>query len=110
VVKVREDGRVVNVHALVATGVNADGHREILGLNVASAEDGAGGWRFCAGWSPAACPACSGYLRCPRGQVLMRYASCRSPSLSSSIFDWVPLTSRARSPSDPPPPVIVEPD
>src|SRR5215207_1193429 len=33
-VKVREAGRVVNVHALVATGVNADGHREILGLDV----------------------------------------------------------------------------
>jgi putative transposase len=28
-VKVREDGGVVNVHALIATGVNADGHREI---------------------------------------------------------------------------------
>ena len=41
-VKVREDGRVVNVHALIATGVNADGHREILGLQVTSAEDGAG--------------------------------------------------------------------
>ena len=27
--KVREGGRVVIVHALVATGVNADGHREI---------------------------------------------------------------------------------
>ena len=38
--KVREHGRVVNVHPLVATGVNADGHREILGLDVASAEDG----------------------------------------------------------------------
>jgi putative transposase len=32
VLKVREGGRVVGVHALVATGVNADGHREILGL------------------------------------------------------------------------------
>ena len=31
VLKVREGGRVVNVHALLATGVNADGHREILG-------------------------------------------------------------------------------
>ena len=30
------------MHALVATGVNADGHREILGLQVTSAEDGAG--------------------------------------------------------------------
>jgi len=42
VLKVREGGRVVNVHALVATGVNADGHREILGLQVTTAEDGAG--------------------------------------------------------------------
>ena len=42
VLKVREGGRVVNVHALLATGVNADGHREILGLQVSSAEDGAG--------------------------------------------------------------------
>ena len=42
VLKVREVGRVVNVHALLATGVNADGHREILGLQVTSAEDGAG--------------------------------------------------------------------
>jgi putative transposase len=42
VLKVREGGRVVPVHALVATGVNADGHREILGLQVTTAEDGAG--------------------------------------------------------------------
>jgi putative transposase len=48
-VKVREDGRVINVHALVATGVNADGHREILGLDVASAEDGAGWLAFLRG-------------------------------------------------------------
>ena len=44
--KVREGGRVINVHALVATGVNADGHREILGLQVSSAEDGAGWLAF----------------------------------------------------------------
>jgi transposase-like protein len=46
VLKVREGGRVVNVHALLATGVNADGHREILGIDVASAEDGAGWLAF----------------------------------------------------------------
>jgi transposase-like protein len=44
--KVREGGRVVLVHALVATGVNVDGHREILGLQVSSAEDGAGWLTF----------------------------------------------------------------
>src|SRR5690242_11245341 len=48
-VKVREDGRVVNVHALIATGVNAGGHREVLGLDVASAEDGAGWLAFLRG-------------------------------------------------------------
>ena len=34
--KVREHGRTVNVHALIAVGVNADGEREVLGLDVAS--------------------------------------------------------------------------
>jgi len=40
--KVREGGRTVNVHALIATAVNADGQREILGIDVVSSEDGAG--------------------------------------------------------------------
>jgi putative transposase len=47
--KVREGGRTVNVHVLVATGVNADGHREILGLDVTSSEDGAGWLAFLRG-------------------------------------------------------------
>ncbi|GAA2647763.1 IS256-like element IS1081 family transposase [Dactylosporangium fulvum] len=46
VIKVREHGRTVNVHALVAVGVNADGQREVLGLDVASDEDGAGWLAF----------------------------------------------------------------
>jgi len=46
VLRVREGGRVVGVHALVATGVNADGHREILGLHVTTSEDGAGWLAF----------------------------------------------------------------
>ena len=36
--KVREHGRVVNAVVLVATGVNADGHREVLGVKVATSE------------------------------------------------------------------------
>ncbi|GAA2121536.1 IS256 family transposase [Actinomadura alba] len=47
--KVREGGRTVTVHALIATGVNADGHREILGVDVVSAEDGAGWLAFLRG-------------------------------------------------------------
>jgi putative transposase len=45
-VKVREAGRIVNVHALIAVGVNGDGQREVLGLDVASQEDGAGWLSF----------------------------------------------------------------
>ena len=45
-VKVREGGRIVIVHGLIAVGVNADGHREILGFEVSSAEDGAGWLAF----------------------------------------------------------------
>ena len=47
--RVREGGRIVNVSALIATGVNADGHREILGLDVATGEDGASWLVFCRG-------------------------------------------------------------
>ena len=38
--KVREGGRVINAVALLATGVNGDGHREVLGLRVATSETG----------------------------------------------------------------------
>ena len=38
--KVRKGGRVVNAAVLLAAGVNADGHREVLGLRIATAETG----------------------------------------------------------------------
>src|SRR5436309_1704236 len=44
--KCREGGRIANVAAVVATAVNADGHREILGLDVLTSEDGAGWTAF----------------------------------------------------------------
>jgi len=40
--KVREGGRIVNVAVVIATGVNAEGRREILGLDLITTEDGAG--------------------------------------------------------------------
>ncbi|MGH2728289.1 MAG: IS256 family transposase, partial [Actinomycetota bacterium] len=49
VLKCREDGRIANVAAVIATGVNADGRREILGLNVLTSEDGAGWTAFLRG-------------------------------------------------------------
>ena len=47
--KVREAGRIQSCAALVATGVNAAGCREILGLDVVTSEDGAGWTAFCRG-------------------------------------------------------------
>jgi len=44
--EVREGDRVVNVAVMVATGVNGGGHREVLGIQVASAEDGASKFAF----------------------------------------------------------------
>ena len=38
--KVREGGRVVSCAVLVATGVNNDGHREVLGVRVSTSETG----------------------------------------------------------------------
>jgi putative transposase len=46
VLKCREDGRIANVACVIATGVNADGHREILGVDVLTTEDGAGWTAF----------------------------------------------------------------
>ena len=44
--KVREDKRVVKIAVMVATGVNADGYREVLGIHTATTESGAGWLSF----------------------------------------------------------------
>lgn len=47
--KARKGGRVTSVATVVATAVSADGHREILGLDTFTAEDGAAWTRFLQG-------------------------------------------------------------
>lgn len=47
--KVREAGRICNVAVVIATGVNTDGHREVLGFDVITSEDGAGWLAFLRG-------------------------------------------------------------
>ncbi|MFN8233847.1 MAG: IS256 family transposase [Actinomycetota bacterium] len=47
--KVREGGRIANIACVVATGVNAAGAREILGLDLSTSEDGAGWTAFLRG-------------------------------------------------------------
>ena len=72
--KVWEGGRIVNVCVVVATGVNADGQREILGLDVGASEDGA----FLAGLPAVADRSGpqrggTGDLRCSPGAEARRY-------------------------------------
>ena len=47
--RVREGGRVVNVSAVIATAVNAEGNREIIGLEIATTEDTAAWTAFLRG-------------------------------------------------------------
>jgi len=47
--KVREAGRIQNVAVVIATAVNRDGHREVLGFDVITTEDGAGWLAFLRG-------------------------------------------------------------
>jgi len=47
--KVREGGRVVNVATVTAIAVNSDGHREVLGMDVFTSEDGSGWTAFLRG-------------------------------------------------------------
>ena len=71
--KVREGGRIVNVCVVVATGVNAEGQREILGMDVgASDHRGWQGRRVLAGLPAVADRSGpqrggAGDLRCPPG-------------------------------------------
>ena len=46
VLKCREGGRIVNVCAMIAPAVNAEGHREILGIDVVTSENGTGWLTF----------------------------------------------------------------
>lgn len=48
-VKCREEGRVNNVAVVVATAANAEGFREVLGIDVLTSEDGAGWTSFLRG-------------------------------------------------------------
>ena len=61
--EVREGGRVVNVPLMHAVGVYADGHREILGLELSTAEDRAR-------WFPLLARIYRSWtVRCPAGDL-----------------------------------------
>ena len=65
--QVREGGRIVNVCVVVATGVNAEGQREILGMDVGASEDGAFWLAFLRSLTAGPQRGGAGNLRCPPG-------------------------------------------
>lgn len=50
---------MAGVCCMVAVGMNREGRREVLGVELARSEDGAGWTSFCAAWPPGASRACS---------------------------------------------------
>jgi transposase-like protein len=56
-VKMRQKGRIVSVAVIVAVGVNGDGRREILRLDIGPSEAETFAPRSCARWLGAACAA-----------------------------------------------------
>jgi hypothetical protein len=100
--KVREGGRTVNVHALIATGVNAGGKREILGLDVATAEDGS------TKEQPGACGTPRHPVRQPghrhtqivKSGTVQRSSRCPGPAIRPRESSG--LGSRRSSPTRPP--------
>jgi hypothetical protein len=81
-------GRIITVHALIAVGVNADGHREILGIDVATAEDGAGRLAF---------------LRCLWAGHEAKRAASRSGTTSTGCTVSISLRKGVDKPSRRPP-------
>lgn len=49
VIRCRDGGRIVNVALVLATAVNGEGHREVLGVDVVTAEDGPAWTQFLRG-------------------------------------------------------------
>jgi putative transposase len=112
--KVREGGRIANVACVIATGVNAQGAREILGLDLHTSEDGAGWTAFLrglvarglAGARLVISPPWAWSTRSPRhfpepvgkGVGPISFATCSPRCRSPPARSWPPSSARS-SPS-----------
>jgi transposase-like protein len=85
--KIREYGRVVNAVVLIATGVNADGHREVLEpWRSPPARRRRRGTLSSPTWSPAACTGAAGHV-----EVALRVKGDRRTVLSRPpTYEWCP--------------------
>ena len=100
--KVREGGRIVNVAVVIAVGINAEGHREVLGFDVVTTEDGAGWLAFLrglvarglAGTTLVISDAHPGLVDAVRSTLLgATWQRCRNPLHAQPAHPGAPLRS-----------------
>lgn len=96
VMKCREGGRIVNTCCVIAAAVNCEGHREVLGLDIVTSEDGAG-WASLALADAAVSAsarqtiAATDFIRCPLDSTCncaIIGAERLSLSRSESVTGW----------------------
>ena len=110
-VKVRQNSRVVSVAVIVAVGVNSDGRREVLGMDIGASEAEAFWTPSCASSGSAACAASSWSSPMPTKASRPPSPSCSMPpgsaaGCTSPATPW-PMPARTAGgwsrPSSPPP-------
>src|SRR5215204_4671210 len=105
-VKVRQNGRIVSVAVIVAVGVNGDGRREILGLDIGPSEAETFWTAFLRNSPAVACAASSSSSPTPMRASRRRSArSCtrlgNAAASTSCAMSW-PMPARTAAASSPP--------
>ena len=100
-IRCREAGRVVSVAAVIATAVNRDGRREILGLDIHTTEDGAAWTQFLRG---LVARGLSGVHLVISDDHLGLVAAVRPPSPGRPGSGAAPTSSGTCNPTSPSPP------
>ena len=109
--KVRRGGRIVSVAVIIAVGVNSDGRREVLGMEVGTSEAEPIWTEFLRSSPAAACAASSWWCRTPTRASRRRSARCSTRPGNAAGFTlpgtcWrMPARAAVASsrPSSPPP-------
>ena len=106
-VKVRQNGRIVSVAVIIAVGVNSDGRREVLGMDIGPSEAETFWTAFLRKLATAR-PAWrqAGHLGCPRGHQRPPSPRCSTPlgnaAASTSCAMCSPMRAAKAAASSPP--------
>ena len=109
--KVRHGGRIVSVAVIIAVGVNSDGRREVLGMEIGPSEAEPSGPSSCASSPAEACAASSSSSPTPMRASRRQSPRCCAPPGNAAGFTspatCSPMPARAAGawspPSSPPP-------